>query len=480
MGMSRQITIDPVTRIEGHGRVVINIDQAGLVEDAYLSVGEFRGFEKFCEGRMLWEMPTITSRICGFCPVSHHLASVKTCEALLAVEPPPAAVKLRELLHMGQLIHSHALHFYFCAVPDFLGGDTTTTLTPNRSVFGLLQSNKNIAQNAIKLRKAGQDIIDRVGGGRLHPVACIPGGMTKPLDNFTRVELLRNLLPAIKIAQMSVRLVKDIYDKHQERFQNFASFPSMYMGLVKDQNDRLEFYQGQVRIVDANGDRVSDFSPAAYLDCLQETADAKSWMKSVDYLAQGEAARSYRVGPLARLNIAQSLSTPLANAEFREYRELGNGKPIQQSLFYHYARMIELLHAAELAKELLTDPEILSPEVRIPVKRQAGEGVGVLEAPRGTLFHHYWANDDGRITKVNLIVSTAHNKTAMNEAIKQAAQSLIKGGEIQEKFLNRVEMAIRCYDPCLSCSTHAFGKMPLEIVVQSGAKLVATYHYGQR
>lgn len=477
MGTNRQITIDPVTRIEGHGRVVINLDQKGTVEDAYLTVAEFRGFEKFCEGRMLWEMPTLTSRICGFCPVSHHLASVKACEALLGVEPPPAAVKLRELLHMGQLIHSHALHFFFCAMPDFLAGDTaTSTLEPNRSVFGLLQNNRNIAQNAIKLRKAGQDIVDLVGGGRLHPVACIPGGMTKPLDNFTRVELLRNLLPAIKIAQMGVKMVKDIYAKHQARFQDFASFPSLYMGLVKD--DRLEFYDGQVRIVDETGRQVCDFAPRDYLSHLQETADAKSWMKSVHYLAK-DSGRAYRVAPLARLNIAQSLSTPLANTEFREYRELGNGKPLQQSLFYHYARMIELLHAAELAKDLLTDPEILSPEVRVPVKRQGGEGVGVLEAPRGTLFHHYWANDDGRITKVNLIVSTAHNKTAMNEAIKSAAQSIVKDGDIQEKLLNRIEMAIRCYDPCLSCSTHAYGKMPLEIVVQSNGDRVATHRYGQ-
>lgn len=478
MALSRQITIDPVTRIEGHGRVVINLDNNGAVEDAFLTVAEFRGFEKFCEGRMLWEMPTLTSRICGFCPVSHHLASVKACEALLEVEPPPAARKLRELLHMGQLIHSHALHFFFCAMPDFLAGDSSaTTLTANRSVFGLLQSNKNVAQNAIKLRKAGQDIVDLVGGGRLHPVACIPGGMAKPLDNFTRVELLRNLIPAIKIAQMGIKMVKDIYLRHQARFQSFASFPSYYMGMVKD--DKLEFYDGQVRIVDENGRQVCDFAAGDYLQHLQETSDPRSWCKSLNYLS-GEGGRPYRVAPLARLNVAQSLSTPLANAEFREYRELGNGQPIQQSLFYHYARMIELLHAAELAKELLTDPEILSPEVRIPVKRQGGEGVGALEAPRGTLFHHYWANDDGRITKVNLVVSTAHNQIAMNESIKSAAQSIVKDGEVQEKLLNRVEMAIRCYDPCLSCSTHAIGQMPLEIVVQSAGAVVATYQYGQR
>lgn len=477
MSTTRQITIDPVTRVEGHGRVVINLDAKGAVEEAFLTVAEFRGFEKFCEGRMLWEMPTLTSRICGFCPVSHHLASVKACEDVLGVTPPPTANKLRELLHMGQIIHSHALHFFFCAMPDFLATGDATTLTPNRSVFGLLQNNKAVAQNAIKLRKAGQDIVDMIGGGRLHPVACIPGGMTRPLDNFTRIELLRNLLPAIKLAQMGVKMIKEIYTKHQSRFETFATFPSLYMGMVKD--DKLELFEGPVRIVDANGDFVAEFAARDYLSQLQEKTDPHSWTKSVHYLPRGQHTGFYRVAPLARLNIAQSISTPLANAEFREYRELGNGQPLSQSLFYHYARMIELLHAAEQAKELLTDPEILGTEVRIPVKRQAGEGVGSLEAPRGTLFHHYWANEDGRVTKVNLIVSTAHNNAAMNAAILDVARSIVKDGEIPEKSLNRIEMAIRCYDPCLSCSTHAYGKMPLEISVQSHlGETISHYHYG--
>jgi NAD-reducing hydrogenase large subunit len=477
MSKTQRITIDPVTRIEGHGRVVINLDAKGGVEDAFLTVAEFRGFEKFCEGRMLWEMPTITSRICGFCPVSHHLASVKACEAVLGVEPPPTANKLRELLHMGQMIHSHALHFFFCAMPDFLSSGDTTTLAPNRSVFGMLQNNKSIAQNAIKLRKAGQDIVDTIGGGRLHPISCIPGGMTKPLDNFTRVELLRNLIPAIKIAQMGVKMVKDIYAKHQSRFDTFASFPSLYMGMVRD--DKLELYDGPVRIVDETGGTVAEFKASDYLTQLQEETDPRSWTKSVHFSAKGSGGGSYRVAPLARLNIAKSIATPLANAEFNEYKEVGGGKPIQQSLFYHYARMIELLYAAEQAKELLTDPEILGTEVRIPVKRQAGEGVGALEAPRGTLFHHYTANDDGRVTKVNLIVSTAHNKTAMNTAITDVARTIVKDGKIPEQALNRVEMAIRCYDPCLSCSSHAYGKMPLEVkVVSHEGETISTYRHG--
>lgn len=477
MASSNKIVIDPVTRIEGHGRVVINLAPNGEVADAFLTVAEFRGFEKFCEGRMIWEMPTITSRICGFCPVSHHLASVKACEALLGVEPPPAAVKLRTLLHMGQLIHSHALHFFFCAVPDFLSGDST--LTANRSVFGLLQNNQNIAQNAIKLRKAGQDIIDAVGGGRLHPVSCIPGGMTKPFDNFTRVELLRGLVPAIKIAQTGVKMVKDIYSKSQNTFTSFATFPSYYMGLVND--DKLELYDGPVRIIDEMGEQVCDFEAKDYLSHLQEKVEGSSWTKSLTYNDKSRGQVAYRVASLARLNIAKAISTPLANAELQEFKAIGDGMPLQSSLFYHYARMIELLYAAEMAKELLTDPEILSTDVRVPVKRCEGEGVGVLEAPRGTLFHHYWANDTGHVTKVNLVVSTAHNSTAMNKSVEAVARSVIKDGAIPEASLNKVEMAIRCYDPCLSCSSHAHGKMPLDILIHGhDGRLLSHYAYGQR
>ncbi|MDT8422253.1 MAG: Ni/Fe hydrogenase subunit alpha [Desulfuromonadales bacterium] len=477
MSSGKQIIIDPVTRIEGHGRVVVNLDAKGEVADAFLTVAEFRGFEKFCEGRMIWEMPTITSRVCGFCPVSHHLASVKACEALLGVEPPPAAVKLRTLLHMGQIIHSHALHFFFCAAPDFITGDAT--LVPNRSVFGLLQNNPNIAQNAIKLRKAGQDIVDRVGGGRLHPVSCIPGGMTKPFDNFTRVELLRSLLPAIKIAQLGVKMIKDIYAKSPGTFQSFASFPSYYMGLTNE--DRLEMYDGPVRMINDSGQHIGDFAAKDYLQHLQETVDDRSWTKSISYIGGKKGNIPYRVASLARLNIAKSIATPLANAELQEYKKIGDGKPLESSLFYHYARMIELLYAAEMAKELLTDPDILSPDVRVPVKRCEGEGVGVLEAPRGTLFHHYWANDTGHITKVNLVVSTAHNCTAMNDSVTSVARSVVKDGKIPEKSLNKVEMAIRCYDPCLSCSSHAHGQMPLEILIHGhDGELLSRYDYGYR
>jgi NAD-reducing hydrogenase large subunit len=456
----RTIRIDPVTRIEGHGRVVISLAENGQVTDAYFQTAEFRGFEKFCEGRMLWDMPTITSRICGVCPVSHHLASVKACESLLGARPPRAAVMLRELLHMGQTIQSHALHFFFFGLPDFFKKE----LAPEqRSIFGLLDRNNSVATNAIKLRKVGQNIVDYVGGGRLHPVSCIPGGMSRHLEYAHRMELYEAVIAGIRLAQMGVGLVKELYGKNQDVFGRFAVFPSYYMGLVKD-GDVLDLYDGTMRVVDAEGARVSDISLSDYLANLEERPDPRSWTKGVFLKGRGDVF--HRVGPLARANVASSLSTPLANAELQELKALGGGKPLGGSLFYHYARLIELLHACERAKELLKDPEIMSEDVRVPVERRGGEGVGVIEAPRGTLIHHYWANEDGRITKANIVVATAHNKEAMDRSVKSVAEGIVRGGEVVENELGRIEMAVRCYDPCLSCSTHAFGRMPLEVVVQ--------------
>jgi NAD-reducing hydrogenase large subunit len=454
--MAQTITIDPVTRIEGHGRVVINLDAAGQVSEATFQTLEFRGFEKFCEGRMLWDLPTLTSRICGFCPVSHHLASVKACEALLGVEPPRPATLLRELLLMGQFIQSHALHYFFCAMPDFLGAAPA-----DRNAFSLVRNNPDVALRAIKLRKVGQDIVDRVGGGRLHPVACIPGGMTRHLDYMDRVELFKGVVTGAKIAKQAVDAVKTLHQKNHATFETFASFPSLYLGLAKE--GQLSFYDGAVQVIDGAGKEVEQFAGADYAKAIGEVTNSKSWTKAVHLKSRGPVEGSYRVGPLARVNIAKSVSTPQANAELQEFKQLSAGKPVQPALYYHYARMIELLYAVERAHELLKDPDILSAEVRVPVERKGGEGVGVLEAPRGTLFHHYQANEDGRVTKVNLIVSTAHNKTAMDRSVTAVAKSLVVGGKIEESKLNMVEMAVRCYDPCLSCTTHAYGNMPLEV-----------------
>ena len=456
--MSKTITIDPVTRIEGHGKVVITLDNAGKVSEAYFQTVEFRGFEKFCEGRMIWEMPTLTSRICGFCPVSHHLASVKACEAVLGATPPPAAVRLRELMLMGQFIQSHALHYYFCAIPDFLGVEPK-----DRNAFAMLRSNSEAAQRAVRLRKIGQDIVDRVGGGRLHPVTCIPGGLTKPLSYLDRVELLKGVVVGQRLAKQAVENVKSLYTGNKDTFQQFASFATPYLGL--SENGELRLYEGQLRVVDETGQLLAECAAADYATLLEESADPRSWTKAVFLKSRGRAEGSYRVGSLARLNAAEKISTPLAHAELLELKQLGGGKPVQASLFYHYARIIELLYAMERASELLRDPEILSEEVRVPVPRRGGEGVGVVEAPRGTLIHHYKASEDGRVTHVNLVVSTAQNKTAMDRSITSVAQSIAESGAIDEAQLNTVEMAIRCYDPCLSCSTHAYGQMPLTVSV---------------
>jgi NAD-reducing hydrogenase large subunit len=473
MSISKTIRIDPVTRIEGHGRVVIQIDNGGQVSDAFLQTVEFRGFEKFCEGRMLWDMPLIISRICGFCPVSHHLASVKACEHLLGVEIPQPATMLRELLHMGQIIQSHALHFFFLGMPDFMGKE----LAPEeRNVFGLIDKSKSLASNAIKLRRVGQDIIDRVGGGRLHPVACIPGGMSRALPYGDRMALFEAVAHGVRLGQMAVSLAKDIRSKNAEHFEGFASFPSSYMGLVK--GEQLELYDGNIRVVGSDGALLEEFAPKEYTAYVEERVDARSYMKGV-YLKKGGGNGFYRVAPLARINVAKSISTQLANAELQELKALGGGKPLSASLYYHYARMIELLYALERARELLRDPEIMSPHVRVRVERRGGEGVGVVEAPRGTLIHHYWANEQGRITKVNLVVSTAHNKEAMNQAVKSVARSIVKNGTVQEADLAHIETAIRCYDPCLSCSTHAWGRMPLDVILETqDGRQLGKWHRG--
>ncbi len=473
LGAARTIKIDPVTRIEGHGRVVIRLDTQGQIAEAFFQTVEFRGFEKFCEGRMLWDMPLITSRVCGFCPVSHHLASVKACEDLLGVTLPRPALLLRELLHMGQMIQSHALHFFFLGLPDFLGKELAPA---ERNVFGLLEKNKNLAASAIRLRKVGQEIIDRVGGGRLHPVACIPGGMSRALPHNERVALFELTSGAIRLAQVAVTIVKDLHSKLGDGFATFAAFPSHYMGLVKDGN--LELYDGQIRVVAPDGTLLKEFAPKEYVNHVEERNDPRSYTKGV-YLKGGAPGDFYRVAPLARLNVAQAITTPLANAELSELKASNGGKPLHGSLYYHYARMIELLYAVERARDLLRDAEIISPHVRVQVERAGGEGVGVVEAPRGTLIHHYWASEQGRVTKVNLVVSTAHNKEAMNRSVLAVARSVLRNGEIPEADLGRIETAIRCYDPCLSCSTHAYGQMPLEVVLEGADGCVQrTWRYG--
>lgn len=459
--MARTITIDPVTKVEGHGKVTIHLDDNGNVAESHFHIQEFRGFEKFCEGRMAWEMPVITTRICGICPVSHHLASAKACDDLFKIEIPPAAKMLRELMHMGQIIHSHALHFFYLAAPDLLFG--LDAPPEQRNVIGVLNANPDLAKKAIRLRQIGQESIEKVGGRSIHPVTAIPGGMSKPLSHEDRFTMSKDLAEALDLAQLALSVVKGVNLKFSDLFPKFASFKTKYMGLVKD--GALELYDGSLRLMDEDGSIMEEFDPKNYLDYIAEHTEDWTYLKFPYHKKSGWPNGVYRVAPLGRLNAADRISTPLANAELKEFKQLNCGHPVQDSLYYHYARIIELLYAIERAQELLNNDVIVSREVRVPVVRQAGEGVGVIEAPRGTLIHHYQADDIGKLEKVNIIVSTAHNYAAMDRAVNEVAKMVLKDNKVEEPLLNQVEMAIRCYDPCLSCATHQIGKMPLEIQI---------------
>ena len=460
--MNKKIIIEPLTKVEGHGKVTIYLDKDGEVSDAHFHVTEFRGFEKFCEGRMLWDMPVITTRICGICPVSHHLASVKACDDLLGVELPPAAAKLRELMHMGQIINSHALHFFFLSAPDFILGPDAEPV--KRSVIGIYEKNPDLAKKAIKLRKIGQTIIDRVGGRPIHPVTAIPGGMSMALSHEDRFNLTRDVREAIELSGLAVDTAYSILEAYRDNLPSLGNFRTNHMGMTK--SGMFELYDGLLTIKDPGAVKLEEFDGKDYLSFISEHVEDSSWLKSPFYKKQGWPEGIYRVGPLARLNVADDISTPLARERFKTFKSTGS--IVNENLYYHVARTIELLYASERALELLADDDIVSKDYRVRVDRKGGEGVGVIEAPRGTLIHHYCADDDGRITKANFIVATAHNNKAIDLSVKEIAKKHLKGDKLKEGALNLVEMAIRCYDPCLSCSTHAIGKMPLEIRILSG------------
>jgi NAD-reducing hydrogenase large subunit len=454
------ITINPVTRIEGHAKISIHLDEAGNVADTRFHVVEFRGFEKFCEGRFFAEMPQITARICGICPVSHLLASAKACDAVLGVDIPRPAKLLRELMHMGQLSQSHALSFFHLSAPDLLlGYDSDPAL---RNVIGLVQKYPDIARKGIRLRKFGQEMIRLTAGRKIHADFPVPGGVNKALTVAERDELLKGLPEALEHAKFALNLLQAYQTEHREEVETFAAFESSYMGLVQP-DGALEHYDGKLRFRDLNGNRIEDqVEPARYLDVIAEATEPWSYLKFPFIKSQGYPDGLYRVGPLARLNVADKISTPLANAAFAEWR--ATAKNIRRSSFYyHWARLIEILYALERAEQLLTDPDICSTDILVSGQPAHPQGVGVIEAPRGTLFHHYWVDENGRVEKVNLIVATGHNNLAMNRAVQAVAEKYVRARRLQEGMLNRVEAAIRCYDPCLSCSTHAIGQMPMVV-----------------
>ncbi len=458
--MGRTITIDPVTRIEGHSKITIQLNDNGRVSDARFHVTQFRGFEKMTEGRSFYEMPAITARTCGICPVSHLVASSKACDELLAVQIPPTAANLRRILNLAQVAQSHALSFFHLSSPDMLLGFDSDPAA--RNIFGVMQQYPDLAMDGIRLRQFGQEIIALLGGKRVHPAWVVPGGVNAPLTPNHHEQILSKIPDALLRIQRTFDWYKEVFGKFDAEIRTFANFPSLFMGLV-NKDGELELYDGKIRIVDAKGNLVADGLDAhAYMDYIAEYVEPDSYLKSPYYRPMGYPEGIYRVGPLARMNIIDRVGTPLADQEWAEFRMFERGAELS-SFLYHYARLIEILFCIERIQQLLNDPTILDTHVRAHAQPNRHEGVGMSEAPRGTLVHHYKIDRNGLITWVNMIIATGHNNLAMNKGVYQVARHFVRGEKLQEGMLNRVEAVIRCFDPCLSCSTHALGQMPLQI-----------------
>lgn len=468
--MSKTITISPVTRIEGHAKITIRLDEVGNVADTQVNVVELRGFEKFCLGRPVEELPRIVTSICGVCPWSHHLASAKACDAVFGVTIPPTGRKLRELCNAIAYLEEHILHFFFLAGADFvMGPDADYAI---RNVIGIAQAHPEIGRRVVRCRHLGAQMLNIVSGKSIHPVTAVPGGFSKPLREEERKALLPMAGELLAFAQFALAFAKEnILPKYLEVIKSLAVIRTGFLGTVTA-DGTLNLYDGRLRLMKPDGS-YEDFAYEQYTDYISENVlpwsylkfpFAKSWGEGFDMnLAAPKGI--YRTNTLARLNVCDRLATPLAQAEFEEFRK-AFGRPAQPTLLYHYARLIELLYNAELVLELLNDPEITGKETRLPVKPRAARGVGCVEAPRGTLIHDYETDEQGLVTNVNLIVGTTHNNAPINMSVKQAAQSLIKGGKYDQGLLNRVEMAIRAYDPCLSCATHSLdGSLPVKVTI---------------
>jgi F420-non-reducing hydrogenase large subunit len=479
----KQISIDPITRLEGHGKIDIFLDDAGNVANAYMIIPELRGFEKFCEGRRAEDLPIITTRICGVCPVAHHFASAKALDMAFKVDPPSTAKKLRELMYCGYIIYDHILHFYFLGGPDFIVGPDAPAA--ERNILGVIEkAGLDVGKEVIKHRAYGQRITAILGGKATHPVCGIPGGISSSLSDENRQEIERMVKSCVEFAKFSLSLFNDVVLKNEDYVNLIKSdiytMRTYYMGLVDDYN-KVNFYDGEVRVVDPEGREFVKFAPNEYLDVIEEHVEPWTYvkfpyLKKVGWKGFVDGAESgvFRVGPLGRLNASKGMSTPLAQQEFeRMYKTLG--KPVHSTLAFHWARLIELMNASERALELSQDSEITSKDVRDPVG-VPGEGVGIVEAARGTLIHHYVLDEDALVKKVNLIVATTNNSAAINMSIRDAAKGLIKNGVVNDGLLNKVEMAFRAYDPCMACATHfAVGQMPLEVKIYgSDKKLLRT------
>jgi len=480
----KEIVIDPITRLEGHGNISIFLNDAGEVENAYLKIPELRGFEQFCVGRRAELMPILTTRICGVCPVAHHFAATKALDAAFNVEPPSAAKKLRELMYAGYIIYDHILHFYYLGGPDFIVGPDAPP--EKRNILGVIEKvGMDVAKEVIKHRAYGQKITEILGGKATHPVCGLPGGISKPLSEEGRAEIEKMAASSLEFAKFTLKIFHDIVlgnSKYVDMIKSDAyTMKTYYMGLV-DEHNKVNFYDGKIRVVDPSGNEFLKFEPKDYLTHVAEHVEQWSYakfpyLKKVGWkgLTYGADSGVYRVGPLGRLNASSGMATPLAQAEYEQmYKTLG-GKPVHGTLAFHWARLIELLYATERALELVRDPEITSTNVRNK-PGEPGEGVGVVEAARGTLYHHYVLDKDALVKDVNMIVATTNNYPAICMSIRDAAKGLIHGGKVDQGTLNKVEMAFRAYDPCFGCATHyAIGQMPMTIkIYDSNRQLIDT------
>ena len=468
MSETRLIEIAPVTRVEGHGKVTIHLDAEGRVDEARLHIVEFRGFERFIRGRLLWEVPVIVQRLCGICPVSHHLAAAKAMDQIVGVDVlPPTAEKMRRLMHYGQVMQSHVLHFFHLSAPDLLfgfGADLT-----KRNIFEVIKENPELGLRAVLMRKYGQEIIEATAGKKIHGTGAIPGGINRNLDIATRDRLLAQADQMLEWAQDALAIARNYVQDNAGLVASFGTFPSNHMALVREGDGALDLYHGRMRALDPKGAPIFDMLDYNdYHKVLVEDVRSWSYMKFPFIKDLGPDIGWYRVGPLARMNTASFIDTPLANDAHRALRAFSGGLN-HSTLGNHWARMIEVVHCVEKIRELLHDPDLQGTDLVAKGERRF-EGIGVIEAPRGNLIHHYKVDEHDQVTYCNLIVSTTHNNEGMNRAVKDVAVTYLSGQpKITEGMLNHVEVAIRAYDPCLSCATHALGQMPLQVEVFDAA-----------
>ncbi|QGM47469.1 Ni/Fe hydrogenase subunit alpha [Methylocystis heyeri] len=464
---ARKLEIDPVTRVEGHGKVTIRLDEAGKVQEARFHVVEFRGFERFIQGKLYWEVPVIVQRLCGICPVSHHLAAAKAMDAIAGVDAvTPTADKLRRLMHYGQLLQSNALHIFHLASPDLLFGFGAPA--EKRNIVSVLETFPEIGKWAIFIRKYGQEVIKATGGKKIHPTSAVPGGVTQNLCVESRDALRRDIEQILSWCLLALDKLKQIVAEREAEHKDFAYFESNYLSLV-GANGVMDLYDGTLRAIDSAGGVIFDgVEPCLYREQLIEEVRPWSFMKFPHIRSLGRDQGWYRVGPLAQLNCAASIDTPIAEAERRLFMNIGAGRPVHATLAYHYARLICLVHSAEKIQQLLFDDDLQGDDLILSGQRR-GSGVSCIEAPRGTLIHHYEVDERDQVTRANLIVSTTSNNEALNRAVASVATTYLSGQEITEGLLNHIEVAIRAYDPCLSCATHALGQMPLIVTLEDAA-----------